>query len=1277
MTDLPATIDSNYLTLLDSVDAVIYVTDMNTREILFLNKMAREHSNGKVGAICWETLQSGQTGPCPFCTNDRLVDKDGNPTGPYVWEFQNTINGEWWECHDQAIHWSDGRLVRLEIATNITDRKQLEIEHKEIVSTLKEAQRIAKMGSWDLNLQTNELHWSDEIYNIFGISSHEFEATYEKFLGMIHPEDRNHVDETYQSSVKNRTPYAVIHRLLLEGGEIKHVRENGQTFYAEDGTPVRSIGTVQDITDQIMTQKALRENEQRFQELFENMSSGVVIYNAIEDGNDFIIQKLNQAAEKIENVNREEVIGRRLTDVFPGVEKFGLLEVFQDVWNNGVARHHPVTIYKDERIEGWRNNFVYKLPSGEIVAIYEDVTAQKQSEQELLTKKEGLSFALHAARSGMWDWNIKTGKIHFDENYYTMAGYDPYEFPQEFTEWEKRVHPDDIAQVQQLIQQVLSSKSPQLTAEFRFKTKANSWMWILGQGKIIERDANDDPVRFVGLHTGIDHIKTTEQALRESEKRHELALSGAELGTWDWNPQTGEVIFNERWAEMLGYRHDELTQHVNTWTALLHPDDVPKTIAALEAHLEKTTPFYKTEFRMKTRQGGWKWILDTGKVFERDSQGNAVRIVGTHLDITERKQAEEALKISEEKYRGFFENSVVGIYQSSPEGRYLKVNKTFAEMLGFDSPEELISATTDIATQFYIDPNDRIYYKKLLADHGYAFNFVHKFRHKKGSQLWITTSSRRVKSTTDDNEYYEGVAIDITEQVQAESALRESEENLLITLNSIGDAVIAVDTDHRVIRMNPVAEQLTGWSQTQAAKKNLTEIFHIINTKTGQAAENPVGKVLKTGKIVALANHAILIAKDGRESKIADSAAPIRNKEGQITGVVLVFRDVTEEYRIRDELHKMQQLESIGTLAGGIAHDFNNILAGIFGNIALAKQRTETDHPGRKYLEQAEISANRAKNLTGQLLTFAKGGEPIKDQISLGELIEEVAKFDLSGSKIKLLFKQQNNLWTAEVDRAQIQQVISNLVINAKQAMKEGGHLHIDVENYHHSGHHLSELKPGKYIQVSVRDEGAGIDEKSLPYIFDPYFSTKSTGRGLGLATVYSIIKRHEGYVKVESRLGKGSSFTFYLPAVDNIQQDNIEEAYDSEEFEKRPLRVLLMDDEEIIRTLTTEMLTRLGNTTDTATNGEDAVEMYRQALKEESPYNLVIMDLTIPGGMGGKEAIKDLLNIDPEAKVIVSSGYADDPVMAHYRSYGFKGVVAKPYTYSELKRTIEKVLKC
>jgi CheY-like chemotaxis protein len=372
----------------------------------------------------------------------------------------------------------------------------------------------------------------------------------------------------------------------------------------------------------------------------------------------------------------------------------------------------------------------------------------------------------------------------------------------------------------------------------------------------------------------------------------------------------------------------------------------------------------------------------------------------------------------------------------------------------------------------------------------------------------------------------------------------------------------------------------------------------------------------------------------------------------------------------------MQKLKSIGTLAGGIAHDFNNTLTGLFGNISLAKCTLSKDHPGFKFLEKAEQSMNRATRLTSQLLTFAKGGEPIKEDVSLAELVEEVARFDLSGSNVMPVFEQDEDLWIAKVDYGQIQQVISNLTTNANQAMPDGGRLYITLENANIQENAVSGLNQKRYIKVTVRDEGTGIDQKHLDRIFDPYFSTKQTGSGLGLATVYSIINKHGGHISVDSEFGKGTTFTLYLPVSESQQLPETKQPATELSTIERTARILVMDDDELIHQLVTEMLKQRGFSVETVADGKQAIERYKQSQDIGEPFDVVIMDLTIPGGIGGKEAIKDILEINPEAKVIVSSGYANDPVMANYTEYGFKGIVEKPYTMSQLWDVLSRVLK-
>lgn len=535
-------------------------------------------------------------------------------------------------------------------------------------------------------------------------------------------------------------------------------------------------------------------------------------------------------------------------------------------------------------------------------------------------------------------------------------------------------------------------------------------------------------------------------------------------------------------------------------------------------------------------------------------------------------------------------------------------------------------------------------------------------RQRRLNKLILENLEKRVYERT------KALELEIKERKQVEEALRESEENLRITLNSIGDAVISTDTAGNITRMNMVAETLTGWQQHEAVGKPLTAVFHIIHEQTRAMVENPVEKVLKARKIVGLANHTVLVAKDGVEYQIADSGAPIWDGEGNIMGVVLVFRDVTEQLETAQELLKVKKLESVGVLAGGIAHDFNNLLTGLFGNIELARMFLSENHKSYKFLKAAEDSMENAVNLTKQLLTFARGGDPIKQTLSIGEMLVETAKFSMHGSQAKLQTAIDPDLWPVQADKGQLSQVISNLIINAQQAMPNGGQITVTADNVKN----LDE----RYIRIMIQDEGIGIAPQHRDKIFDPYFSTKEKGNGLGLAMTHSIINKHEGRITVDSQPGQGAVFTIYLPAVEKMAEEPVvqPEREDPALFSLCD-RVLIMDDDEVVRQMLGKMLNQLGYKVSYSVDGKEAVAKYRAAWIDGSPYDVVITDLTIPGGMGGQAAAQEILRINPHAKIIVSSGYATDPILANYEAYGFMGMVVKPYHFSELQAVLQQTL--
>jgi PAS domain S-box-containing protein len=399
---------------------------------------------------------------------------------------------------------------------------------------------------------------------------------------------------------------------------------------------------------------------------------------------------------------------------------------------------------------------------------------------------------------------------------------------------------------------------------------------------------------------------------------------------------------------------------------------------------------------------------------------------------------------------------------------------------------------------------------------------------------------------------------------------------------------------------------------------------------------------------------------------------PIFSAEGEVTSGLAMFEDIAERKKAEEERLQFSKLESMSILAGGIAHDFNNILTTILGNIGLAMLNRKLDEEETESLAQAEMACLRAKELSGQLLTFAKGGVPVKKVISLTKLVRESVKMALSGSKSLCEFYFPENIWSVEIDAGQIIQVINNLLINADQAMPKGGIIKIESENIVFNKRSDLSLPEGKYVKLTITDQGIGIPKEYLDKIFDPYFTTKQKGSGLGLATAYSIIKKHSGRIKVNSQLGAGTTFKIYLPAKEEEPSACLN---GSETLIMGQGKVLVMDDDEKLRKMLCKMLSRLGYEADSTNDGSQAIEKFLKAKDSGQAFDAVILDITVPGGMGGKETIEGLLKIDPQIKAIVSSGYSDDPIMADFEKYGFSAVIAKPYRVIELSKILQTVM--
>lgn len=512
------------------------------------------------------------------------------------------------------------------------------------------------------------------------------------------------------------------------------------------------------------------------------------------------------------------------------------------------------------------------------------------------------------------------------------------------------------------------------------------------------------------------------------------------------------------------------------------------------------------------------------------------------------------------------------------------------------------------------------------------------------------------------------------EQAHVERLHAET-ERLSVTLRSLADAVVTTDAAGRIVLFNDVAVTLTGRTREAAVGRAFEEVFPFFDSATGEPAASVAAEALAQKAVVESAPGLLIRSPEGQERIISARAAPIHDHVGAVRGTVVVVRDVTEKEKMAEEVLRASKLQSIGVLAGGLAHDFNNMLTAVLGNLSLLGNLSNLPDDSYPLLCEAERGAFRAKELTQYLLTFADGGAPVKQVVEVRELIERTATFALGGSNVQCDYQLAADLWPTEADPNQLAQVIGNVVLNAIEATPNGGSIVVRATNVHAA----PQLPAGEYLCLAVEDRGAGIAPEHLSRIYDPFFTTKKQARGLGLAAAYSIIRRHGGHIAVESNVGLGTTVTLYLPAYPlrsaaaPVLAPATQDPAEVPGAEGRH-RVLLMDDEESIRRLAGTMLSLLECEVVETADGEAALAAHEAARAEGHPFDVVVMDLTIPGGMGGKEAIRRLRERDPQIRAIVSSGYSNDPVMAQYGAYGFDGVLPKPYLLKDLKRVLREV---
>ena len=799
--------------------------------------------------------------------------------------------------------------------------------------------------------------------------------------------------------------------------------------------------------------------------------------------------------------------------------------------------------------------------------------------------------------------------------------------------------------------------------------------------------------------------KQAEEALRESELKYRFLIESSPLGVFSADAEGNIQIVNQTLVNILGSPSVEATKKFNLLT---FPPLVDQGVSKIIQHSIRTGKSFVGDFPYRSAWGKeifCSFYLDP--VF--NSKHEVIGVQGVVEDITERKRAENIIKerLDFEETISAISSRFVGtidldetINTSLAElGKISKASRDY--LFIFDTGGNTINNTHEWCAPG-VEPHIQklqnlsvnkhpSLIKKLLDGESVEIEDVSKIEDSE-EEFKKTLTDLNIKSCLfipvrvggktigflgyDNVEecrpwsesdirllrLFAEILGSALERKQAEDNLRDSIRQNEAVLSAMPDMMFVLNRDGMIRNFKSDQDDQLAVPLDKVQGSNIRDAS--FSREAQQAIFEHIEKALSTGNVQTVDYE---LKTPGGWQAFEARIAPLNENE-----VVANVRNITERKKLEEEQLKAEKLNSLGILAGGIAHDFNNLMTAVLGNISLAKMYLDAEHKAHERLTAAERAAARTKDLTHQLLTFSKGGEPIKRPIHPGKLVKEAAEFALRGTSVKYEFSCPKNLRMVNADQGQISQVIHNLVLNADQAMPGGGVIHISCQNVTLNDGKSLPLPAGKYVKISVKDQGTGIAQKHLQQIFDPYFTTKQTGSGLGLATVYSIIKKHAGYITVESELGTGSTFTFYLPALSRKKTAKF--TPEATSFTSSG-KALIMDDENVVRETATKMLTNIGFSVVSVQTGEEAINVYRRQLQKGERFLIVLMDLTIPGGMGGKETIAKLRKIDPEVKAIVSSGYSNDPVMSNFKQYGFCGVIAKPYNQEELSRVVKCVL--
>jgi PAS domain S-box-containing protein len=1231
---------------------------------------------------------------------------------PEVWEeFNRLLEGGLPEKYENPILtksgeeryiiWRNNLIVEkgsvigtISYGMDITERKKMEesLRHsreqfRSLIESAPEAIVVQSGGRF--------LYLNSAMLDLLGASRSDEVVGYELMERMA-PEYRDAISERIRYQLETGKPAPLMEQeyLRIDGSRVPV--ETTAVAIRFEGKDAHLV-FVRDITKRKLADAALRQSEERFRDLFDNSLDMICIHDL--EGK---IISINSAGAAMFGYAVDELIGKDMRNYM--VPSFR--DDFDNVYMANIRKHGHVKgttsiqLHKGgRRILEYNNTLRIEPGRSPIIrGVARDITERWKTEKALRENEFKYRSLFENAMEGIYQSTPEGRFLSVNPAMARIYGYDsPEEMVNSVNDIPTQIFitPQDRAESVRILE--ADGVLPHF--EVKHRKKDGTIIWLTLHSRAV-RDNSGKIIYIEGMAVDITDRKQAEDALQRSERRLADVIEFLPDATLAIDNEKKVIVWNKAIEKMTGVKAEDMIgkgdhEYAIPFYGERRPQLMDLIWEDVQGVVEKYSQVHRegeslsAESFCNALYGGLGAHVYAKVSPFHDQEGNVIGAIESIRDIEKQKQAEEALRDSEEKYRNIFENAAEGIFQSTPEGKFLSVNPAMALMCGYSSPEEMILSITDIASQFYVYPEEREIFMRNLEDHGFDMNFEHQVYRKDGSVLWISTNSRAVRDNSGKILYYEGTHEDITERKHAEEELKESRRRLSDIIEFFPDATLVVDKDEKVIAWNRAIESMTGIKKEGMLGKGDKEyaipfygdrrpILIDLALHPDREMEKKYTAVQRIGDILFGESYTPNLPPGDRH--LSATASVLRDSKGEIIAAIECIRDNTERKKLEEQLNRAEKMEGLGRLAGGVAHDLNNVLGVMVGYSELLTEKLPENSPLRKYADNILKSSVRGAAIIQDLLTLARRGVSGSEIVNINDVIfeylrtPEFEKMKSFHPNVKIWTELDDDLLNIKGSPVHLGKTLMNLVSNAAEAITNHGEITIRTESRYLDQHihGYDSIKDGDYVVLTVSDTGKGISSQDIGKIFEPFYTKKvmgKSGTGLGLSIVWGTVKDHDGYIDVQSGEGIGSTFTIYFP-VTREEASTAKEAIPLENYMGKGESILVVDDVEAQRELAVSMLERLGYRVDAVAGGEEAIEYLKK-----KKVDLVVLDMILDPGIDGLETYEKVLEAVPAQKAILVSGFSESDRVKKAQEIGAGAFVRKPYVLEKIGLAVRREL--